>query len=174
MTFPSALLSQDYSYTLQENSAWKVPWSSRLIMMRIIIIIIIIFFPSNVFQPGQWEQIMGPLLFHGTASNGKKLDTNHTSALTCCDSGICKDGFFWIRRFSGRMRWLQLWCLKGGGKRFVDQLTRIFERQLFFRNLYQSFQLRNKKAAHLQYMWYDFFRSQPYSKAEPEKHKTPQ
>ena len=43
-----------------------------------------------------------------------------------------------------------------GEERFVDQLTRIFERQLFFRNLYQSFQQRYKKAAHLQNIWHDF------------------
>ena len=61
-----------------------------------------------------------------------------------------------------------------GEERFVDQLTRIFERQLFFRNLYQSFQQRYKKAAHLQNILHDFFRRQPYFKAEPENHKTEQ
>ena len=43
-----------------------------------------------------------------------------------------------------------------GEERFVDQLTRIFERQLLFRNLYQGFQQRYKKATHLQNIWHDF------------------
>ena len=51
---------------------------------------------------------------------------------------------------------VEVMVFEGRGKRFVDQLTRIFERQLFFRNLYQSFQLRNKTAAHLQNMRYYF------------------
>ena len=45
---------------------------------------------------------------------------------------------------------VEVMVFEGRGERFVDQLTRIFERQLFFRNLYQSFQPRNKIADHLQ------------------------
>ena len=99
---------------------------------------------------------MGPLLFHGTASNGKKLDTNHISALTCCDSGIVKMNFFLDQKVFMEDAMVEVMVFEGRGRGFVDQLTRIFERQLFFLNLFQSFQPRNKKAPHLQNMWNDF------------------
>ena len=57
---------------------------------------------------------------------------------------------------------VEVMVFEGRGKRFVDQLTRIFERQLFFRNLYQSFQPRNKNADHPLQCGIILLRSQPY------------
>ena len=82
---------------------------------------------------------MGPLLLHGTASNGKKLDTNHILALTCCDSGICKSGFFLDQKVFMEDAMVEVMVFEGRGERFVDQLTRIFERQLFLEICFRVF-----------------------------------
>ena len=61
---------------------------------------------------------MGPLLFHGTASNGKKLDTNHISALTCCDSGIVTMDFFLDQKVFMQDAMVEVMVFEGRGEAF--------------------------------------------------------